>query len=764
MPATEARAQSHLTMIDALASDASRRHLLRQATRISLFMRHSANLLVSVIVVVFPPAESGGAGRVFAALLGIWSAYRLATRSTSRPLIVIDYATTIAVCLATPLLVSGPHFYLSNSASVAIAGTAVVSFTLSMPSRMSLVLTLGIAAAFAAGASAVVGWEHVADIFNLYYFALQWVTSAAVQLMVLRVADSVDAAREDRLAAELRQKVKAAVRDYDHEQTRLLHDTVASTLLMVGTGIPLSTDRVAEHARRDLNVLEQRPLAHTEHTDLVAALRHTASHINTPVHYAGNTARWLDGKTVSTVAAAAREALNNVDRHAGATAVTMTVDHGLVRIDDNGCGFDTTLESRGHGIRNSITARMLELGGSATLHSLPGQGTTVELRWNTESYPAAAASVDPERLIDRTRTGYGLALTVYAVANLLAMVSAAPRSVEHSRLQWVLAAMATAVTLSAVSSILGKARAPTRLGIAALFVVSLTQSVTLPVDLLGTGAQWTQGTIGWCVLPLLLGERVGYGVGVLIVSWTVPAIYALVRDPSAHTVINLGYGTGSILILQLCALLFDNLIRKAGAAASAETDTRVRLVAADRIADAVQAEYRRRYADLADAIRPLLLVLAEGGAADAATQRHAQIEYQRLRALFDQSAAFDHVLLRELRPIIDHAQDRGVDVTITIAGTLPSISEAAARQLTGPAAQTLAVAADAARITVTGQSDAVQLSALCRGVHDASIVTALRGYGDDQLDLTVIEDTVWVTVRHQLEGGASHYALAGHAN
>lgn len=749
-------------MVDALASDASRRHLLRQATRITLFMRHSANLLVSVMVVVLPPIATCVAGQVLAAALGIWSAYRLATRSTRRSLMVIDYGAAIAVCLATPMLVSGPHFHLSNSAPVAIAGTAVVSFSLSTPLRVSLALTLGIAAAFAAGASKVVGWDHVADIFNLYYFALQWATATAVQLMVLRVADSVDAAREERLATELQQEVKAAVRDYDHEQTRLLHDTVASTLLMVGTGIPLSPDRVAEHARRDLNVLEVQPATYSGRADLVAALRDSARHINTPVHYAGINELWLDGKTVSTVAAAAREALNNVDRHAGATAVIVTVAHGLVQIKDDGCGFDTTAPSCGHGVRNSITARMLGLGGSAALNSQPGQGTTIKLCWGTKAPASAAASVDRERLIDRTRTGYGLALTIYAVANLLALVSAAPRSVEHSQLQWVLATVATAATLSAISSILGKSWARTRLAIAALFVVSLLQSVTLPVNLLGTGAQWAQGTIGWCVLPLLLGERVGYGVGVLIGSWTVPAIYALIRDPSANTVVNLGYGTGSILTLQLCALFFDNLIRKAGAAASAETDARVRLVAADHIADAVQAEYRRRYADLADAIRPLLLVLADGGAADAATQRHAQIEYQRLRALFDQSAAFDHVLLRELRPIIDHAQDRGVTVTITATGTLPSISETTGRQLARPIAQALSVAADAARITVAGQSDAVQLSALCRGVEDAGIVSELCGNGDDQLDLTIFEDTVWVTVRHQLEGGASHNALADH--
>ena len=71
----------------------------------------------------------------------------------------------------------------------------------------------------------------------------------------------------------------------------------------------------------------------------------------------------------------------------------------------------------------------------------------------------------------------------------------------------------------------------------------------------------------------------------------------------------------------------------------------------------------------------LLVALADGAPADNAVQRRAQLEYQRLRALFDQSSSFDHALLRELRPVVDAAQNRGIDVSITAERTLPAISD-----------------------------------------------------------------------------------------
>jgi signal transduction histidine kinase len=751
-------------MVDASAFDASRRNLLRYATLITLFMRHGANAIVCAVVLAMPPTSNTLAGGTLAAGLGAWSIYRMITHSPGRQIMAVDYATTIAACLATPILVSGPHFYLSNSAPVAIAGTAVICFTISTPVRVSLVLTAGIATAFATGAAEVVGWGHVGAIFNLYYFALQWLTAALIRLMVVRVADSVDSARADRLTAELDHEVNAAVREYDREQMRLLHDTVASTLLMVGAGTALSPQRLAAQARRDLQVFADTPMAPADSADLVAALRDNAIHIDTPVQWAGTTALWLDGTTATTIAAVAREALTNVDRHANATQVIVTISAGLVRIVDNGRGFDVTEPSRGHGIANSITARMRTLGGDATVMSRPGHGTTVELRWHRDPSNATEPPGDPERLIERARTGYGLALTAYAITNLAAMMPAALNSARNPALQWALISITAVSALSAIPTILGRPTGTRRWVALMLLAVSLIQPVSLPIDQLGTPADWSQAVIGWCILPLLLNERLRDSAGLLISCWAIPALYALIRDPTAHTIVNLGYGTASILTVQLCTLFFDNLIRRAARAAGTDTAARMRLIAAESIAAAVQAEYRRRYANLADTISPLLTVLAEHGRADQRIHRRAQIEYQRLRTLFDQSSAFDHRLLGVLRPHIDSAQDRGIDVTVNVNGTLPPIDDTITQRLAHLLERALAVTTVSARITVTGEPNTVELSIACRGVHDADTFAPPTCSSEDELELTALDDTVWITVRHILEGKQHSDALTRHTH
>jgi hypothetical protein len=739
--------------------------MLRQATRITLLMRHGANLVVCLVLLVVRPFHPTSAGVLLAGGLGSWALYRLASQSISTRLMAVDYLTTVAACLGTRLLAAGPHFYLSNSAPVAIAGTAVISFTISTPVRLSLAMAMGIAGAFAAGSAMMVGWSHIGDIFNLYYFALQWATAALIRLMVLRVADSVDRARTDRLTMELHQEVGAEVRRYDREQMRLLHDTVASTLLMAGAGTTLAQDRLMAQATRDLDVLGEKPWAPTAQADLVDAVRAHAVHITTPVDFLGDDVQWLNGTTVNAVAAAAREALNNVERHAHATTVTVSIEAGLVRITDDGCGFDAAQPGRGYGIARSIRGRMHELGGEAIVASSQGQGATVELRWPTEIQPTDIEPTDPEQLIARTRRRYGLALIAYAIANLVAMVVPSLATAGRPGLQLALATVAVAATLaaiSAISAIVGRRGLPSRPAAAVLLAVSLAQSVVLPVDQLGTGAQWSQGVIGWCVLPLLLGERLPYGALVLAGVWSVPAIYALVRDLSVHTLANLGYGTASILGVQLCSLAFSNLIRQAARDASAETTDRMRLIAAERITAALQAEYQRRYADLANTIRPLLTAIARTGEVDAVTRRRSQLEYQRLRALFDQSSTFEHPLLRELRPRIDDAQDRGIAVSITIEGTLSVMSDGVAQRLVQPVCQALKVAGSSARVIVTGDRGGTEISVISHGVRSDALAHWASN-DDDLIEVITDDDTVWLTVRHPTEGGTQHHVDADHA-
>jgi signal transduction histidine kinase len=738
---------------------AARRNFLQHTMHVSVFMRHGAALVVYAVVLL-SVSRISAAGTIFVALAGAWSLYRLFTRSATPRIIAIDYVITLTACLALPILASDDRVCPSTCAPIAIAGTAIASFTVFEP-LLNVAMAAGVVAALAAGAATVDGLRDAGQWVNVYYFALLWVAATLIRFLTVRVAEKVDAARAERLAVELRQRVNAAVRDYDREQMRLLHDTVASTLLIVGTGTALSPDRVAAQARRDLRVFADASPAPAPPADLVATLRDHATHTTTPVRYTGATAMWVDGATAAKIAAAAREALTNVDRHSGATAVTITVHTGRIQITDDGQGFDLTRPTRGHGIPDSIVARMQQLGGVAEITTRPGQGTTVELRWPTAAPVATAAAPDPERLIERAHMGYGLALVAYALVNLLVTAPASLRVAAHPHLQWTLIVITAAAALSAIPRVMGRTTPRARFGIAALVIVALVQSISMPIYDLEPQLQWAEGAIGWCVLPLLLSVRLRYGVGVLVWCWVVPAVFAISRNPAAPTVVDLGYDTANVLVAQLCALVVADMIRRSAAAAATETENHMRLTAAARIADAVQEEYDRRYADLADTIQPLLFALADGQPVDAETRRRAQLEYQRLRTLFDQSSSFEHVLLREIRPRVDAAQDRGIAISVDVQGTLPTMNVPTARRLARLIDQVLDAAASPARITVTAEAAAVELSVMCHRATDAVLPTKSIVGDEDEFDLTTLDDTVWITVRHPLPEGSNDHARAG---
>ena len=77
-----------------------------------------------------------------------------------------------------------------------------------------------------------------------------------------------------------------------------------------------------------------------------------------------------------------QEAMTNVVRHAGATRVDILVEHRgervMVMVEDDGVGFDPQQVQRGnHFGLLGMKERAEALGGSLTLESAPGAGTTI---------------------------------------------------------------------------------------------------------------------------------------------------------------------------------------------------------------------------------------------------------------------------------------------------------------------------------------------------------------------------------------------------
>lgn len=714
-------------------------------------MRHSVNAGVAVIALLEPGSRIEPGGRALLATVLLWSVYRLATRSQRGRFTAVDFALTIATCLAIPVLAPNPEFQLSNSAPQAIAGTAVIGFAVSLPARTSLPMTLALAICYAVGLSDVLGWARAGAVLALYYFGLQWLASAMIRYMLLRVAAAVDRVRDAREAAGAARQVEEAVRTYEREQLALLHDTAASTLLVVGQGLDVPGARLAAQARRDLTLLRNGPWQPVaQPVELMAAVRELTSHATTPVTIDGPETLWVRGEAGQAVIDSSREAINNVDRHARAGSTRIVVTDGSLSISDDGVGFDTTRPGAGHGIAHSMAARMTRVGGSATVESKPGTGTRVVFGWPAHGEPSAEPPpIDPDRLIERVRLIYATAITVYAVANLAVTV---PYGIDHARLRWaeiMMAVVLAACPLFSIPALRSARRLRVWPFVAAVLVVVVIHPTLLDPNEIGSQADWVQGAAGWSLLPLLLTIPTRRAARILVGIWVVGAIAELSLNPVVPAWVNIALGTGSILGVQLFALAFDGLMRDAAADVHAEVEAHKQLIVAGTVARAVAVEYRRRYAGLIDAVVPLLEELAASGHAHAALRRSARAESRRLRALFHQSRTFDHPVMQHLRPAVDAAEARHVDVTMEVSGVLPEIGPDDLHRLLAPLRSALSADMSSAHVVLSAVADGLSLSVVCRGVEDPDGTTSLI---DDQpdVDTVVLEDVVWIVVEYRV--------------
>jgi signal transduction histidine kinase len=97
----------------------------------------------------------------------------------------------------------------------------------------------------------------------------------------------------------------------------------------------------------------------------------------------------LNAETRRNLFLAVKEALHNVVKHAAASEVSLTLAVGdaelTLAIDDNGKGFSQEAAvDAGNGLEN-MRRRLVTVGGSCDIRSVPGRGTRVLLR-----YPLAA--------------------------------------------------------------------------------------------------------------------------------------------------------------------------------------------------------------------------------------------------------------------------------------------------------------------------------------------------------------------------------------
>ena len=179
---------------------------------------------------------------------------------------------------------------------------------------------------------------------------------------------------------------------------RDLHDGVAqelayvvtqTRLLVRGRAAPGTDERVAAAAERALDESRRAIIALTLRDDeplhlaLARAAEDVAGRVGVEVH-TNIDDEWAKGRITGEVREAlvriVQESVSNAGRHGHASRVDITVGHdGILRIIDNGSGFDPATAGDGRFGLKSMRERADRLGLRLRIDSQPGQGTRVEV-------------------------------------------------------------------------------------------------------------------------------------------------------------------------------------------------------------------------------------------------------------------------------------------------------------------------------------------------------------------------------------------------
>ncbi|MFB7274459.1 MacS family sensor histidine kinase [Streptomyces sp. NPDC056244] len=385
-------------------------------------------MLYAVLIFVLEPSrfERPWIAEAFLAVLAVWTFATLPrvanAESCTKRFLVVDLTVALTGILLTPLAdTDAQQIDAPTLPSIWTAGS-VLAFAIKGGWRWA-----GVASSFVAAANLVERGHPSRD--TLHNVLLVWVASIAIGYVV-----EVARASERTLARAL--KIEAATRERER-LARDIHDSVLQVLAMVqrrGTalgGEAAELGRLAGEQEIALRTLVSSGLvtavrppedASDASEDAYGAASGTAAPgvaVRTDTEerdggpdgdqgpcdlrsllapYTGPKVTFAEpGAPVLLPPAAAREltaavsaALDNVRRHAGAGARAWILvedwpEEVIVTVRDDGPGIPegrlAQAEGEGRlGVALSIRGRLRELGGTAELVSVPGQGTEVELR------------------------------------------------------------------------------------------------------------------------------------------------------------------------------------------------------------------------------------------------------------------------------------------------------------------------------------------------------------------------------------------------
>lgn len=362
--------------------------LLRYAMRSAVLLRGLVGLAATVAGVMTAPEANALVVGVLSANL-VWSVVFVATarvRGLTWWLAAGDVAFLSGLCL------------IQQSVTVPAALPGGAGWVGALVTLGLLVAAMGLPARWAVPASLVLVVAHLVGIrpaddgvITAMIHVIQVIAMSVLMRVLRQSAGYADAALAAVLRDQRAELIERARRADEREQRRDLHDTVLSTLTMVGTdGIQGPSAQLRQRAAADILVLDrlsdpEAPALDVPPNALDDRLRRIALQADLDVGLA-LTPVDVPAPVVEAMAGATAEAVSNVRRHAGTgrVRITLTSDNGAVQVEirDRGRGFDTqSTPFHRYGVREAIIGRMQTVGGLADVDSVPGGGTTVTLRW-----------------------------------------------------------------------------------------------------------------------------------------------------------------------------------------------------------------------------------------------------------------------------------------------------------------------------------------------------------------------------------------------
>lgn len=352
----------------------------------------------TALTVRTPPVSTPLLVVVVTVLTG-WSilfAVRTARHGPQTAVAVTDLLLTAGACLLMDRLVAPEVIPGEVSWLAVLASTSVIVAQFSLPVAVSVPAGALVALAYAIGAyRAGNGQEAVGHAGTLL---VQTASAAALAYLTRRSSRAADRVFDGYRRSVQQAALARAARAAERRQNRDLHDTVLSTLTVVGLGaVGPRSPWLRERAAADLVALSALAAARSRQADgadrpdigltpLDERLRGVLDRFPELPVTCSLAPCAVPTQVADALAGSTAAALSNVVRHApGANAtVRLTETDGtvVVEVADDGPGFDPDqVPLHRYGLRESVLGRMAAHGGRAEIDSAPGRGTRIRLEW-----------------------------------------------------------------------------------------------------------------------------------------------------------------------------------------------------------------------------------------------------------------------------------------------------------------------------------------------------------------------------------------------